>query len=163
MACELKAECYHEWWQLSVFSVQKDDYSWRSGECLPLMVGSVSTAMRVTPPLDFSLMGLTSKKSWREKDIGARSCWEWAESRTGHKSWSQGCRKKKQYQINTLMPRKNGRLFANYIFRWIFLNENVLWISIKISLEFVSDGPINNIPALGQIMAWCRSVDKPLS
>ena len=42
------------------------------------------------------------------------------------------------------------------------LNENVR-ISIKISLKFVPKGPINNIPALAQIMAWRRSGDKPLS
>ena len=42
------------------------------------------------------------------------------------------------------------------------LNENV-WISIKISLTFVPKGPINKIPALGQIMAWRRPGDKPLS
>ena len=44
----------------------------------------------------------------------------------------------------------------------IFLNENV-WISIKMSLKFVPTGPINNIPALVQIMAWRRPGDKPLS
>ena len=43
----------------------------------------------------------------------------------------------------------------------IFLNENVR-ISIKISLKFVPMGPINNIQALVQIMAWRRSGDKPL-
>ena len=48
------------------------------------------------------------------------------------------------------------------IFKWIFLNENVL-ISIKISLKFVSRSPIINIPALVQIMAWRRPGDKPLS
>ena len=52
--------------------------------------------------------------------------------------------------------------FPDYIFKWIFLNENV-WILIKISLKFVPKGPINNIPALVQIMAWRRSGDKPLS
>ena len=36
-----------------------------------------------------------------------------------------------------------------------FLNENVR-ISIKISLKFVPKGPINNNPALVQIMARCR-------
>ena len=35
-----------------------------------------------------------------------------------------------------------------------------VYISIKISL-FVPKGPINNIPALVQIMAWRRSGDKP--
>ena len=44
----------------------------------------------------------------------------------------------------------------------IFLNENVR-ISIKISLKFAPKGPINNIPALVQIMAWRRPGDKPLS
>ena len=44
----------------------------------------------------------------------------------------------------------------------IFFNENV-WISINISLKFVPKGPINNIPALVQIMAWRCLDDKPLS
>ena len=43
-----------------------------------------------------------------------------------------------------------------------FFNENVL-ISAKISLKFVPTDPINNIPALVQIMAWRRPGDKPLS
>ena len=42
------------------------------------------------------------------------------------------------------------------------LIENVL-ISIKISLKFIPKGPINNILALVQIMAWCRPGDEPLS
>ena len=62
---------------------------------------------------------------------------------------------------NTLRPRQNGRHFPDHIFKWIFLNENV-WISIKISLKFVPKGPINNILALVQIMAWRRPGDKPL-
>ena len=49
--------------------------------------------------------------------------------------------------INTLRPRQNGRLFADATFNYIFLNENVI-ISAKISLKFVPEGPINNIPAL---------------
>ena len=64
--------------------------------------------------------------------------------------------------INTLRLRQNGRNFADNIFKCIFLNENV-WISIKISLNFVPKGPINNIPALVQIMAWRRPGDRPLS
>ena len=64
--------------------------------------------------------------------------------------------------INTLRPRQNGRHFADDIFKCIFLNENV-WISSKISLKFVPKGPVNNIPALVQIMAWRRPGDKPLS
>ena len=63
--------------------------------------------------------------------------------------------------LNTLRPRQNGRHFADDIFKCIYLNENV-WILIKISLTFVSEGPINNISALVQIMAWRRPGDKPL-
>ena len=66
------------------------------------------------------------------------------------------------HYVNTLRLRQSGRHFADAIFKCIFLNENV-WISIGISLKFVPRGPINNIPALVQIMAWRRSVDKPLS
>ena len=64
--------------------------------------------------------------------------------------------------FNSLRPRQNGRHFADDIFKCIFLNENV-WIRIKISLKCVSKGPINNIPALIQIMALRRPGDKPLS
>ena len=65
-----------------------------------------------------------------------------------------------QMWFNTLRPRQNGRRFADDTFKRIFLNENVR-ISIKISLKFVPKGPINNIPALVQIMAWRRPGDKP--
>ena len=64
--------------------------------------------------------------------------------------------------INTLRPRQNGRHFPDDILKCIFFNENVR-IAIEISLKFVPKGPINNISALFQIMAWCRSGDKPLS
>ena len=78
--------------------------------------------------------------AWRSHDI----------SRLGHEA------------INTLRPRQNGRRFADDTFKRIFLIENVR-ISIEISLKFVPKGPINNIPALVQIMVWRRSGDKPLS
>ena len=65
-------------------------------------------------------------------------------------------------EINTLRPRQNCRHFADDIFKSIFLNENV-WISLKIWLKFVPKVPINNIPAMVQIMAWRRSGYKPLS
>ena len=64
--------------------------------------------------------------------------------------------------VNTLRPRQNGRHFADDIFKCIFLNVNV-WMPIKISLKLFPQGPINNIPALVQIMAWRRPGDKPLS
>ena len=54
--------------------------------------------------------------------------------------------------LNTLRPRRNGRHFADDTVNRIFVNENVR-ISINFSLKFVPQGPINNIPALVQIMA----------
>ena len=64
--------------------------------------------------------------------------------------------------FNALRPRQNGRHFAEDIFKCIFRNENI-WISIQISLKYVPKGPINNIPALVQIMACRRPGDRPLS
>ena len=78
------------------------------------------------------------------------------EIHSGHTLWLP------RVLLNSLRPRQNGHHFTDNIFKWIFLNENV-WIPIKISLKFVPQGPINNIPALVQIMAWRRPGDKPLS
>ena len=64
--------------------------------------------------------------------------------------------------INTLRPRQNGCHFADDTFKHIFMKENVT-ISISISLKFVPNSPIDNIPALFQIMACRRPGDKPLS
>ena len=38
-----------------------------------------------------------------------------------------------------------------------------MWIPIQISLKFIPEGIINNIPALVQTMAWRRPGYKPLS
>ena len=64
--------------------------------------------------------------------------------------------------LNTLRPRQNGRHFPDDIFKCIFLNKNV-WISIKISQQFVPEFPIDTKPSLVQIMAWRRPGDKALS
>ena len=63
---------------------------------------------------------------------------------------------------NTMRPRQVDHHLTHYIFACIFLNENV-WISINISLNFVSNGQINNIAWLVRIMAWRLPGDKPLS
>ena len=63
---------------------------------------------------------------------------------------------------NTLRPRQNGRHFPDDILKCIFLNGNA-WMSLKISLKFIPDVRINNIPAVVHIMAWRRPGDKPLS
>ena len=64
--------------------------------------------------------------------------------------------------INTLRWKQDGCHFPDDIFKCIFLNEN-LSISIEILIKFVPMGPINNIPALIQIMAWHQPGDKTLS
>ena len=46
-------------------------------------------------------------------------------------------------------------------FLWIKIEKYC--ISIKISQKFVPKGPIDNIPAMVQIMAWRRIGDKPLA
>ena len=66
------------------------------------------------------------------------------------------------FRIITLKPRQNGRQIADDIFSCIFLNEDT-WYLISISLKFVPKGPISNIPALVQIMAWHRPDHNPLS
>ena len=53
--------------------------------------------------------------------------------------------------FNTLRPTQNGRRFADDTFKRNFLNGNVR-TSIEISLKYVPKGPINNIPALVQII-----------
>ena len=64
--------------------------------------------------------------------------------------------------FNILRPRQNERHFADDTVKRTFVNENVR-ILIEISLKFVPKGPINNIPASVQIMAWRRPGDKSLS
>ena len=63
--------------------------------------------------------------------------------------------------LNTLRLRQDGWRYSD-IFKCIFVYENV-WVSIEILLKIVPQGPINNIPALVQIMALHQPDDKPLS
>ena len=62
-----------------------------------------------------------------------------------------------------MKPRENDHHFLDDIFKIIFLNENVLtWLTFQ-KYGFNPMGPVNNIPALVQIVAWRRPGDKPLS
>ena len=54
-------------------------------------------------------------------------------------------------------PPFSRRHFQMHFLQWKYMNF------AEISLRFVPNGPINNIPALVQIMAWHRPDDKPLS
>ena len=51
---------------------------------------------------------------------------------------------------------------ADDIFKRIFLNENYR-LFVLISLRYVPNGLIINLPPLVQMMAWRRPGDKPLS
>ena len=65
-------------------------------------------------------------------------------------------------KFNVLGPRdKMAAISQTTLSSWI-LYENVK-ISIKFSLDFVPEGPINNIPVIVQIMAWRLPGDQPLS
>ena len=55
--------------------------------------------------------------------------------------------------VNSSPPGQTGLHLAHDIFRSVFMNEKFC-ILIKISLKFVPKGPIDNNPALVQIMAW---------
>ena len=68
------------------------------------------------------------------------------------RSRSCTCHTQSWKRFNILRPRQNGRHFTDDI----FVNEEA-WISVIFSLKFVSKFPVNNIPKLVQIMAWCRS------
>ena len=66
------------------------------------------------------------------------------------------------YNINSSAPGQNGHHYSDDIFKCIFLNDNVR-ILIKISLNFVANVWINNIPPLVQIMAWHQPGAKTLA
>ena len=57
------------------------------------------------------------------------------------------------WKIQHIEAEGNGRHLADDIFKYIFLNENI-WILNEISLKFVSNGPIDNMPTLVKIKAW---------
>ena len=64
-------------------------------------------------------------------------------------------------ELIEVLKRRNRRHVSYDSFKCISSKENAL-ISIKISLHFILNGLINNIPALVRTMAWCRSGDKLL-
>ena len=58
-------------------------------------------------------------------------------------------------------PGQNGCDFSNNISKCNFMNEKFC-ILIRISLNFVPEGPIANDLTLVHVMAWRRTGDKPL-
>ena len=101
-------------------------------------------------------------RHWHRSFQGIPHWRHWHRSFQGTPHWRHWHAFVSCWCINTLRPWQNGRHFPDDIFKCIFLNES---ISFEISLNFVPTckSPINNIPALVQIMAWRRPGDKPLS
>ena len=93
---------------------------------------------------------------------------DWCSQATNHYLSQCWPRSKPPYGVTrpqwvyTLRPRQNGHHLVDNIFAFIFLNENA-WILNNISLKLFLMGPINNIPVLVQIMAWCWPSNKPWS
>ena len=79
-------------------------------------------------------------------------------------SWGECVAFKNCYSrsINSSPLGQNGRNYTDDIFRYVFMNEKFC-ILIRISLKVVPKCPIDNKPALAQIMVWCRTGSKPLS
>ena len=61
--------------------------------------------------------------------------------------------------LKHIKARQNGRHFTDVIFKHIFLNENVQILN-TIWLKFIPKGPIDNNPALAQIMDWRQTGNK---
>ena len=64
-------------------------------------------------------------------------------------------------ELTHLILDKMAAILADDKFKCISLNQNDR-ILIRISLKFVPRSPIDNKPALVQVMAWHRTGDKPL-
>ena len=60
----------------------------------------------------------------------------------------------------TFSPRQNGGHFKDDILKLNFFYEDC-WIVVHISLKYMPRGQMNSNPELVQIMAQCRTGDKP--
>ena len=77
--------------------------------------------------------------------------------------WSRGFDTSRDVTItrlNTLKPRQNVRHFVDDMFKCILFNEN-FWISIKIPLKFVPEGPSNNIPP-ASVQVGAKPLSEPM-
>ena len=61
--------------------------------------------------------------------------------------------------INSSSPKKMAAILSDDNFKCIFFNKNDR-IPIRISLKYVPLSPIENKPALVQVIAWRRRGDK---
>ena len=102
------------------------------------------------------------KSHWRGYLMYSLIC-AWINVEVNNREAGDLTRHRDHYNITVMLrPSQIGRHFADDNFKSICLHDN-LWISLKISLKFFLKVQNSNIPVLGQIMAWCRPGDKPLS
>ena len=107
---------------------------------------------------------------WRQLSSREWRCsWSSADRRCSNYIWAinnfiadWGATYIRGFTVTHLPPGQNGRHSGRRNFKFIFLNENDR-ISIQFSLKFSPRSPIDNKPALIQIMAWSRTGDKPLA
>ena len=143
------------WWrhQMETFSALLAIYAGYSP-----VPGEFPAQRPVTQSFDVFL-GLHLNKRLNKQSSG----W-WFET-LSHPLWrhSNGFTSLNQWN-NSITHRDRHKMTANSqtTFSNAFLNENVR-ISLKVSLKFVPDVPIDNIPVLVRRMAWRRPGDKPLS
>ena len=90
--------------------------------------------------------------SWRRKEPGHQQPW--------YLLWGTESVRPHTIRVNTLRLRCNGCNFVD-IFKVIFFNENVCEFWLKYHWSLFWGGPIENIPALVQIMTWCWKGNKP--
>ena len=108
----------------------------------------------IEPPLNMFTLNILP--SWLLFSKGAAEISKlWLGLRVFQSFWQPG-------HLLTHHPGQDGHHFTEDIFKYIFMNEKFC-ILIKISLRFVPKSPIDNNPALVQVMTWRRPGDKPLS
>ena len=102
---------------------------------------------------------------WRNKDIFFMAAFWWPRphmdrNATFHTHYNDYICNANVLLVNTWRSRRNDRHLADdHLFSWM----KIYWCEFKFHWSFFPKGPINNIPALDQIMAWRQPGDKPLS
>ena len=137
-----KMQILCDWWHFSLWKTLRDN--WQGEVWKKLNISCVNSGLRQT-----SLFCFSSCEKGFEVLLGFLQAW--------------GCRDMVVWRhINSCHPPRNGRHFADDIFKCIFVNEKFCILN-GFSRKFVPKSLINNIPALVEIMAWRQSGDKPIS
>ena len=104
--------------------------------------------------MSFLALYIFASLFWRAREMSVKqapgSCWHDAtRSHRGH------------YHSTDLPQGKMAAVFEDYSFRCVSVNEK-FYTLIKVSLMFVPKGPIDNNPALVQIVAWRWPLSQPM-